>query len=152
MNKEDRINDMLNMKTRMSKWKQPQSLDFVYGATSRYSFVNWQTGNDDSIYYNLNLPAFFKTQVVMPPAETSILERDLHPELLDISFNNLDGTPNPTLEEYIKGPKQVQAMIMAHKGKVAFETSPGKRRRSPCMDVSLQNNGEFNSYHVMGRR
>ncbi len=85
----------------MSKWKQPQSLDFVYGATSRYSFVNWQTGNDDSIYYNLNLSAFFKTQVVMPPAETSILERDLHPELLDISFNNLDGTCNPTLEEYI---------------------------------------------------
>ena len=101
MNKEDRINDMLNMETRMSKWKQPQSLDFVYGATSRYSFVNWQTGNDESIYYNLNLPAFFKTQVVMPPAETSILERDLHPELLDISFNNLDGTCNPTLEEYI---------------------------------------------------
>ena len=101
MNKQDRINDMLNMETRMSKWKQPQSLDFVYGATSRYSFVNWQTGNDDSIYYNLNLSAFFKTQVVMPPAETSILERDLHPELLDISFNNLDGTCNPTLEEYI---------------------------------------------------
>ena len=101
MNKEDRINDMLNMETRMSKWKQPQSLDFVYGATSRYSFVNWQTGNDESIYYILNLPAFFKTQVVMPPAETSILERDLHPELLDISFNNLDGTCNPTLEEYI---------------------------------------------------
>jgi len=136
MNKEDRINDMLNMKTRMSKWKQPQSLDFVYGATSRYSFVNWQTGNDDSIYYNLNLPAFFKTQVVMPPAETSILERDLHPELLDISFNNLDGTPNPTLEEYIKGPKQVQAMIMAHKGKVVFETSPGMREGAPHVWMS----------------
>jgi hypothetical protein len=43
---------MLNMETRMSNWKQPQPLDFVYGATSRYSFVNWQTGNDDSVYYN----------------------------------------------------------------------------------------------------
>lgn len=52
----------------------------------------------------------------MPPAERSILERDLHPELLDISFNNLDGSKNPTLKEYIKGPKQVQAMIMAHRG------------------------------------
>ena len=39
MKNKDRINDMLNMETRMSKWKQPQPLDFVYGATSRYSFV-----------------------------------------------------------------------------------------------------------------
>jgi len=53
----------------------------------------------------------------MPPVETSILERDLHPELLDISFNNLNGSKNPTLKEYIKGPKQVQAMIMALKGR-----------------------------------
>ena len=53
----------------------------------------------------------------MTPAETSILERDLHPELLlDISSNNLDGSKNPTLKEYIKEPKQVQAMIMAHRG------------------------------------
>jgi CubicO group peptidase (beta-lactamase class C family) len=61
----------------------------------------------------------------MPPAVTSILERDLQPELLDISFNNVDGSANPTLEEYLKGPKQVQAMMMAHKGKVVFETYPG---------------------------
>ncbi|MBE0639366.1 MAG: hypothetical protein IH598_12680 [Bacteroidales bacterium] len=52
----------------------------------------------------------------MSQAETSILERDLHPELLDISFNNLDGRKNPTLEEYIKGPKQVQSMIMIQVG------------------------------------
>ena len=61
MNKEERIKEMLNLETSMTKWKQPQSLDFVYGAISRYSFVNWQTGNDDSVYYNLNLPSFFKT-------------------------------------------------------------------------------------------
>ena len=61
----------------------------------------------------------------MPPAETSVLERDLHPELLDLTFKNLDGTTNPTQKEYLGGPKQVQAMMMAHKGKVVFETYPG---------------------------
>ena len=40
MKKEERINEMLNLVTSMSKWKQPQSLDFVYGATERYNFVN----------------------------------------------------------------------------------------------------------------
>ncbi len=125
MTREDRIKDMLNLESRMSKWKQPQPLDFVNNATQNYNFVNWQTGNDDSVYYNLNIPSFFKTRVVMPPAETSILERNLDPDLLDLTFNNLDGSANPTLEEYLKGPKQVQAMMMAHKGKVLFETYPG---------------------------
>jgi CubicO group peptidase (beta-lactamase class C family) len=125
MNKEDRIKDMLNLESGMSKWKQAQPLDFVNKATQNYNFPNWQTGNDESVYYNLNIASFFKTRIVMPPAVTSILERDLQPELLDISFNNVDGSTNPTLEEYLKGPKQVQAMMMAHKGKVVFETYPG---------------------------
>ena len=63
MNKQDRINDMLHKETRMSKWKKPQALDFVYGATSRYSFVNWQTGNDDSIY-NKKLDIFNNIKIV----------------------------------------------------------------------------------------
>ena len=29
MTRENRINDMLNMETRLSKWKQPQSLWFI---------------------------------------------------------------------------------------------------------------------------
>jgi len=52
----------------------------------------------------------------MPPAETSILDRDLYPELLGITFNNLVGSKNPTIEEYLNEPKQVQSMIMKHKG------------------------------------
>ena len=60
MKKEERINEMLNLVTSMSKWKQPQSLDFVYGATERYNFVNWQTGNDDSIYLQLEYPIIFQ--------------------------------------------------------------------------------------------
>ncbi len=52
----------------------------------------------------------------MPPAETSILERYLHPELLDISFNNSDGSKKPTLEKCFKRSKQVPSMIMSQIG------------------------------------
>jgi len=115
----------LEVNSPMAKWKKPQSLEFVTGATKRYSFRNWQSGNDDSVYYNLNIPAFFKSRVVMPPEEFSVLKRDIHPELLDLTFTAHDGTTTPPLKDYLVGPKQVQAMMMAHKGKVVFETYPG---------------------------
>jgi hypothetical protein len=62
---------MINLVTPMVKWKQPQPLEFVTAATQRYNFRNWQSGNDDSVYYNLNLPAFFKSKVVMPIGNVS---------------------------------------------------------------------------------
>ena len=115
----------LEVNSPMAKWKKPQSLEFVKGATKRYSFRNWQSGNDDSVYYNLNLPAFFKCNVVMPPAEFSVLKRNIQPALLDLTFKAHDGTQTPALKDYLVGPRQVQAMMMAHKGKVVFETYPG---------------------------
>ena len=36
-----------------------------------------------------------------------------------------DGTTTPPLKEYLVGKRQVQAMMMAHKGKVVFEIYPG---------------------------
>jgi len=116
---------MLNLVTPMARWKRPQPLDFVMAATERFNFPNWQSGNEDSVYYNLNIPSFFKTRVVMPVGDVSVLERDLHPELLDLTFKAHDGTITPTLKAYLAGPRQVQAMMMAHQGKVVFETYPG---------------------------
>lgn len=109
----------------MAKWKKPQSLAFVTAATQRFSFPNWQSGNEDSIYYNLNIPSFFKTRVVAPPPEFSVLDRAIRPELMDLTFSAHDGTTTPPLREYLVGPRQVQAMMMAHRGKVVFETYPG---------------------------
>jgi hypothetical protein len=59
----------------MARWKKPQSLEFVSEATKRFSFPNWQSGNDDSVYYNLNIPSFFPTRVVAQPDEFSVLAR-----------------------------------------------------------------------------
>ena len=61
----------------------------------------------------------------MPPAEFSVLERDIRRDLLDLTFRAYDGTTTPPLKDYLVGPKQVQARMMAHKGKVVFETYPG---------------------------
>ena len=115
----------LEVNSPMAKWKKPQPLDFVEAATKRYTFPNWQSGNDDSIFYNLNITSFFKSRVVPAPDQFSMLERNIQPDLLNLTFNNMDGTTNPTLGEYLVGPRQVQAMMMAHKGKVVFETYPG---------------------------
>ena len=52
----------LEVNSPMAKWKKPQSLEFVTAATRRYSFRNWQSGNDDSVYYNLNLSRILQVQ------------------------------------------------------------------------------------------
>ncbi|MGB5452734.1 MAG: serine hydrolase domain-containing protein [Sedimenticolaceae bacterium] len=115
----------LEVNSPMARWKKPQPLEFVEAATKRYSFPNWQSGNDDSVFYNLNIPSFFKSRVVAAPDQFSVLERDIQADLLDLTFTNLDGSTNPPLRDYLVGPRQVQAMMMAHKGKVVFETYPG---------------------------
>ncbi|GAL14552.1 hypothetical protein JCM19233_5564 [Vibrio astriarenae] len=53
------------------------------------------------------------------------MERNIDERIKDITFKNKDGSVTPTLKEYLVGPKQVQAVMMAHKGKVVFETYPG---------------------------
>jgi CubicO group peptidase (beta-lactamase class C family) len=106
----------LEVNSPMAKWKKPQPLDFVEAATKRYTFPNWQSGNDDSIFYNLNITSFFKSRVVPAPDQFSMLERNIQPDLLNLTFNNMDGTTNPPLGEYLVGPRQVQAMMMAHTG------------------------------------
>lgn len=115
----------LDVDSPMAKWKKPLPLDFVTAANRRFSYRNWQSGNDDSVYYNLNIPAFFNCKVVMPPEEFSVLARNLQPDLLNVTFKAHDGKTTPPLREYLVGPKQVQAMMMAHNGKVVFEVYPG---------------------------
>jgi len=115
----------LEVDSPMARWKKPQSPEFIAKATRNYSFPNWQSGNEDSIYYNLNLPEFFHCSYVPPPQEFSKLERAIDPSILDLTYTAADGTPTPPLKEYLVGKRQVQAMMMAHKGKVVFEVYPG---------------------------
>jgi hypothetical protein len=40
----------LEVESPMARWKLPQPLEFVNGATERFSFPNWQSSNADSVY------------------------------------------------------------------------------------------------------
>jgi len=64
--------------------------------------------------------------MALPPKETKVLERSLIPELLDLTYYH-EGERKETcqLRDWLKGPKQLQCMMMMHKGKVVFETYPG---------------------------
>ncbi len=115
----------LEVDSPMAKWKQPQSTEFIEKARQDYSFPNWQSGNEQSIYYNLNIPEFFKCSYVPPADEFFRLERSIDPTVLDLTFTAHDGTTTPPLREYLVGKRQVQAMMMAHQGKFVFEIFPG---------------------------
>ena len=115
----------LEVDSPMAKWKQPQSEAFIDQARQDYSFPNWQSGSEQSIYYNLNIPEFFNCSYVPPSDEFSRLERSIDPTVLDLTFTADDGSTTPPLREYLVGKRQVQAMMMAHQGKVVFEIFPG---------------------------
>ena len=112
----------LEVDSPMARWKKPQSAEFIAKATKNYSFPNWQSGNEDF---------FPSTTTSISPssstAPTSLrrkfrkLERAIDPSLLDLTYTAVDGTPTPPLKEYLVGKRQVQAMMMAHKGKVVFD-------------------------------
>jgi len=109
----------------ISKAKKPLPLDFIKGARERFSFPNWQAGGDDSVYYNMHIPEFFNCGLAVPMAETRELKREINRHFDDLTFKANDGSTTPRLKDYLAGPKRVQAMIMAHKGKVVFEAYPG---------------------------
>ena len=81
----------------MAKWRKPQSVEFIQKALKDYSFPNWQSGNEDSIYYNMNFTEIFKCSYVAPAEEPSELERALDPSLMDLTFTAHDGTTTPPL-------------------------------------------------------
>jgi CubicO group peptidase (beta-lactamase class C family) len=119
------ITPITEITTPISKAKEPFPIDFIRGAHERWSTPNWQGGGDDSVYYNLNIPAFFKTDTVPATLPRRVLERDIKPELDALTFTLKDGGQADALSDYLVGPKRVQAMMMAHKGKVVFEAFPG---------------------------
>ena len=120
----------------MARWKKPLSQEFMRRqprttvfpigsrATKNYSFPNWQSSNEDSIYYNLNIPEFFHCSYVAPPKEFSKLERAIDPSILDLTYAAVDGIPTPPLKEYLIGKRQVQPMMMPTRAKSFFGIYP----------------------------
>jgi len=113
--------------TPITKLKSPISLDFYKEITEKYSMKTWNSGGDHGIYINMHISNYFKSGIIMPPLEKSVLERNINPEIGNITFTLKDGSTSIPLKEYLHegGPRRVQCMMMAHKGKVVFEAFPG---------------------------
>lgn len=113
--------------TPISKLKSPMPLSFVKGAWNKFSQAHLMTGGDESIYYATHFSNYVRTAVAMPPLEKSVIGRNLQPKIDGVKFTARDGSQTMPLKEYLHegGPRRVQAMMMAHKGKVVFEAYPG---------------------------
>jgi len=142
----------LEVNSPMARWKSPQPLEFVEAATKRYSFPNWQSGNDDSIFYNLNITSFFKSRVVPAPDQFSMLERNIQPDLLNLTFNNMDGTTNPTLGEYLVGPPSGSGDDDGPQGQGCLRDLSGHEPyRLPRLDVSREDHGRTAGFNACER-
>jgi len=119
--------DITKRTTPISKMKSPVSLSFYKEITDQFSMRTWNSGGDHGIYINMHLAQFFHSGLIMPPLEKSVLVRDIQPDIEQVSFSLKDGSQTITLKDYLHegGPRRVQCMMMAHKGKVVFEAFPG---------------------------
>jgi CubicO group peptidase (beta-lactamase class C family) len=119
--------DITKRTTPISKMKSPVSLSFYKDICDQFSMRTWNSGGDHGIYINMHLAQFFRSGLIMPPLEKSVLERDIQPDIEKITFTLKDGSQTISLKDYLHegGPRRVQCMMMAHKGKVVFEAFPG---------------------------
>lgn len=111
--------------TPISKAKSPLPLDEVKGVRERFSVANWQSAGDDGVYVNMHFPSFKPTDIAMPSHPLRELDRDIRPELSEMTFTREDGSQSDTLHDYVFGDNRTQAVMMAHKGKVVYEAFPG---------------------------
>ncbi|PRY20220.1 CubicO group peptidase (beta-lactamase class C family) [Aliiruegeria haliotis] len=117
--------DITERTTPISKAKEPLPLDEARAIRERFSVPNWQSAGDDGVYINLHFPSFHPTDVVMPTHAPRALERNIHPDLPNMTYSHADGSQSDTLDGYVNGDNRTQAVMMAHKGKVVYEAYPG---------------------------
>ncbi|MDE0588315.1 serine hydrolase [Halocynthiibacter sp. C4] len=111
--------------TPISKAKEPLPYDVAKEVRARFSVPNWQSAGDDGVYVNMHFPSFKPTDIAMPSHPPRELERDIQPQLKDLTFTREDGSQSDTLDGYVYGENRTQALLMAHKGKIVYEAYPG---------------------------
>ncbi|RKF18681.1 class A beta-lactamase-related serine hydrolase [Alginatibacterium sediminis] len=120
------ISKITDVTTPISKAKESFPLNFTQDVSKKFSTPNWQSAGDHGVFVNLNIPKFINVDIAMPTHDIRNLKRAINPDLKEITFTQEDGSETPKLEEYLGNDyNRVQAIIMAHKGKVVFEAYPG---------------------------
>ncbi|MBL4558950.1 MAG: beta-lactamase family protein [Rhodobacteraceae bacterium] len=119
--------EITDLTTPISKLKSPLPLEVQRAVWDAFDSRTMNAGGDYSAIYSTRLPQFLRNGMIMPGAERSALRRNIESDLDDLTFMTKDRTPMLRLADYLHegGPRRVQAMMMAHKGRVVFEAYPG---------------------------
>jgi CubicO group peptidase (beta-lactamase class C family) len=119
--------EITDLTTPISKLKSPLPLKVERAAWNAFDIRTMNAGGDYSAIYSTRYPQLLRHGMIMPGTYRSVLKRDIQTDLDDLTFLTKDRTPTLRLAEYLRegGPRRVQAMMMAHKGKVVFEAYPG---------------------------
>jgi len=118
-------NSVTDKTTPISKLKDPISLEDYYALNGRFDFWSVQLAGDNAAYYVSHMPQYMHQQIMMPDGPVAELERAIDPRLGDLTFTKADGDQTVPLKDFLVGPARKQAMMMAHQGKVVFESFPG---------------------------
>ncbi|HHF2997141.1 TPA: serine hydrolase domain-containing protein [Vibrio diabolicus] len=120
------ISGITEQTTPISKAKEPLSFQEAQTIRNRFSVPNWQAAGDDGVYINMHFSSFFPVDTVLPTHPVRDLERDIKPQLSNLTYQYKDGSTSKTLDEFVHSDQsRVQAVMMAHKGKVVYEAYPG---------------------------
>ena len=116
-----------DLTTPISKMKSDFPLDVHKAAWDGFNIQSINVGGDYSIFYSTRFPEYMRHAMIHPQAPGRVLGRDLQADLDRLTFTTQHGKPSAPLKEYLHegGPRRVQAMMMAHKGKVVYEAFPG---------------------------
>lgn len=98
------------------------SLDYHRGKFKEYSPVNFDLGGPISHYVHMNFHSFYKHATIARTRNTRPLERDLRGDVAAFQASIKSGQIN--LEAYVKANKQVDGMIILHRGKIVYEAYP----------------------------
>jgi CubicO group peptidase (beta-lactamase class C family) len=105
--------------------KQPVSADDYYELNRRFDFWSLQLAGDNSACFYSHMTQYMHQQVLLPNRPVAELERAVDSRLDQLRFTMADGSQSEDLLDYLTGTSRKRAMMMAHKGKVVFESYPG---------------------------
>ncbi len=110
--------------TRVSQWKDGFSAEEAAKYRSGYSAIDFAMGNDTTAFTYLNLTEILTTMMVNRSGPIAVLSEDAMPAIGNTTAKTKLGYMS--LDEALSDPRsRVQAIMIAHKGKIVFERYPG---------------------------
>lgn len=91
-----------------------------------YSYTTALIGGDVSLFASTRMATFFHTAIVPPRRASTSLPSEINPEIGKVVAETAYG--KLSLDDFIASPQsRIQGFVVAHKGKVVYESYPGMR-------------------------